>query len=222
MTKGIIFDLDGTTADTVGDINSALNKTLSSSFTDEECNAFMGNGLKNCLISGMRALGYSEDYIKEHVEEKNKELLAYYAENPVEHSKPYKGVPELFEYLNSKNIKIGIFSNKEHGIFLQVVNTLFPNTKFEFLCGRNWKYPAKPAPDAVWAFRDMCGADSDEILYVGDSEVDYKCAKDSGVPCLILTGGSRTREFLLEHGVGERHLIDTIDGVRKHVVPAEI
>ena len=217
MVKGMIFDLDGTTVDTIGDIALALNSALGTSFSNETCNSFVGNGLRNAMQAAYKALGRGAEYSAAHFEEDYARFLENYYACPVKYSHPYPGVADFLRGLKARGVKIGIFSNKEHALLLQVVDAVFPGLEFDFVQGRGGKYAPKPAPDAVLAFVELCGASRDEILYVGDSEVDYKCASEAAVPCLILSWGSRSRAALVDSGVPTECIIEKIDDVSERI-----
>lgn len=215
MIKAILFDLDGTILDTVGDIRQALNNALGSSFSDKEVNTFVGNGLKNLVRFALESLKrpYTEDELNNYYSS----LMTYYRQNPVVYTKPYPGVIKLLNTLNEKAIKIGIFSNKDQDLAETVINTCFKNQKIDFIAGRNGLYKAKPDPEAVFAFINKFNLKQDEVLYVGDSEVDYLCAKNANIKALILTWGTRTREFLLQNYVDSSALISSIEKILESI-----
>ena len=210
MIKGFIFDLDGTVLDTVADINFNLNRTLGTFFTDEQCKMFVGNGLKNCMKNAMESVGMNLENLQENYEK----LIANYSECPVKYTRPYEGVVDFLEYLKNRNIAVGIFSNKKHDLAVRVVEECLEMIDFDFICGRDYLYAPKPDPQAVFAFCEQIHATKDEIVYVGDSEVDNLCAVNANVKHYILTWGSRSRDYLVSHGVCENCLVDSMDEIR--------
>ena len=207
--KAVLFDLDGTILDTVGDINAALNKTLGTNFTDKQCMNFVGNGLKNAIKNAVE----SANLKNVDLDEAFTELVQNYKMCPVKHTKPYPRVQEFLDQLQQKNIAIGVFSNKEQVLAETIIHTCFPHTNFAMIVGMHGGYEPKPSGQAVLAFCQKVGCTVKDLLYVGDSEVDYKTAQNAGAEVRILTWGMRTRKQLLASGVPESVLIDQISEI---------
>ncbi len=208
--KAVLFDLDGTILDTVGDINAALNKTLGTYFTDKQCMKFVGNGLKNAIKNAVE----SANLKNVDLDEAFTELVENYKMCPVKHTKPYPDVQEFLDKLQQKNIAIGVFSNKEQVLAQTIIHTCFPHTNFTMIVGMHGGYEPKPSGQAVLAFCKKAGCTVNDLLYVGDSEVDYKTALSAGAKVRILTWGMRTREQLLASGVPESVLISQICDIK--------
>ncbi len=204
--KAVLFDLDGTILNTVGDINSALNKTLGTNFTEEECKGFVGNGLKNAIKA---AVEYA-DLKNVNVDTAFTQLVENYKLSPVKYTKPYPSVQEFLDTLEARNIAIGVFSNKEQVLAQTILHTCFPHTNFIMIVGMHGGYEPKPSAQAVLAFCEKAGCKVDELLYVGDSEVDYQTALNAGSQVRLLTWGMRTKEQLLASGVPKEVLINSI------------
>ena len=208
--KAVLFDLDGTILDTVGDINAALNKTLGTNFTDKQCMNFVGSGLKNAIKNAVE----SANLKNVDLDDAFTELVKNYKMCPVKYAKPYLGVQEFLDKLQQKNIAIGVFSNKEQVLAQTIIHTCFPHTNFTMIVGMHGGYEPKPSGQAVLAFCKKSGCTVSDLLYVGDSEVDYKTALSAGAEVRILTWGMRTREQLLASGVPESVLISQICDIK--------
>lgn len=204
--KAVLFDLDGTILDTVGDINAALNKTLGTSFTNKQCMGFVGNGLKNAIKAATEYANLKDI----NIDEAFSQLVENYKLSPVKYTKPYPRVQEYLDWLESHNIAIGVFSNKEQILAQTIVHTCFPHNHFALIIGMHGGYEPKPSGQAVLAFCNKVGCKIENLLYVGDSEVDYKTALNANAKMRILTWGMRTREQLLASGVPKEVLIDRI------------
>ena len=208
--KAIVFDLDGTLLDTTKDIGLALERTLDTHFTDEQVNRFVGRGLKNALIAAAQEKGL----VDPDIDALNERLLYFYRQTPVLHTKPYPTVMDAITMLSEKNIPICVFSNKEQDLAETVVHTCFPGVKFTMIVGMHGEYEGKPSPQAVDAFCSIVGEDKESVLYVGDSEVDFKTAVNSKIPYRILTYGTRTKEALIGSGVPEENLIPDMSSLK--------
>ncbi len=208
--KAVLFDLDGTILDTVGDINAALNKTLGTNFTDKQCMNFIGNGLKNAIKAAAEYAGLKNV----NIDAAFSKLVENYKLSPVKHTKPYPGVQEFLDRLQQKDIAIGVFSNKEQVLAQTIIHSCFPQTTFTMIVGMHGGYEPKPSSQAVLEFCKKAGCTINELLYVGDSEVDYKTAQNAGAEVRILTWGMRTREQLKASGVPEEVLIGQICDIK--------
>ena len=208
--KAVVFDLDGTLLDTTKDIGLALERTLDICFTDEQVNRFVGRGLRNALIAAAKEKGLENP----DIDALNERLLFFYRQTPVLHTKPYPTVPETIRMLSERNIPVCVFSNKEQDLAETVVHTCFPDVGFAMIVGMHGKYEGKPSPQAIEAFCTLVGVEKDSVLYVGDSEVDFRTAVNAEVPYRILTYGTRTEEALLGSGVPEENLIPDMSSLK--------
>lgn len=204
--KAVLFDLDGTILNTIGDINAALNKALGTNFTNEECKGFIGNGLKNAIKAAVQYANLKDI----NLDDTFYRLVEFYKLSPVKYTTPFPGVQDFFDELEKRNIAIGVFSNKEQELAQTIIHRCFPNTKFAMIIGMHGGYEPKPSAQAVLAFCKEVGYSIDELLYVGDSEVDYQTALNAGAKMRILTWGTRTREQLMAKGVPAVVLIDKL------------
>ncbi|MCQ2411945.1 MAG: HAD family hydrolase [Sphaerochaetaceae bacterium] len=211
MKKAVLFDLDGTILDTSNDIGLALGTALGTTFTYEQVNRFIGHGLRNAVINAMKELGFETS--DEAVDAAKKRLDVAYRQVPVRYTKPYPGVHDLLRRLQSKGIALGVYSNKDQDLVETVLSICFPDIDFCFEAGWHGKYEPKPSAQAVHAFCDQLGLTMTDILYVGDSDVDYRTARNANADYRILTWGSRSKEMLLATGVDENLLIAKIEEI---------
>ena len=199
--KALIFDLDGTLLDTIGDLhrstNYALKKFGYSERSIEEVNAFVGNGLA-MLIRRAVPMGTSE----ERVQEVLREMKAYYGEHFHDLTLPYPGIPQLLESCRKNGVPMAIVSNKADP-FVKKLHSLFFADVMEIAIGKSPELPRKPAPNMVISAIEQLGISPEEAYYVGDSEVDVLTAKNAGLPCLAVTWGFRREEQLIEAGARE-------------------
>ena len=208
--KAVVFDLDGTLLDTTKDIGLALERTLDTRFSDEQVNRFVGRGLRNALIDAADEIGLKDPDVDALFER----LLYFYRQTPVLYTKPYPTVIDSIGMLSEKGIPICVFSNKEQDLAETVVHTCFPGVEFTMIVGMHGKYEGKPSPQAIEAFSELVGVSKENVLYVGDSEVDFKTAVNAQVPYRILTYGTRTEEALLGSGVPKENLIPDMSSLK--------
>lgn len=205
-TELVIFDLDGTLLDTIGDLAVACNAVLAlrglPQHTYEEYCHFVGNGIMRlveralpeelrtpCTVAAVRA-----DFVK------------YYTEHIDTHTKPYEGMPELVAGLMQRGIRIAVASNKFQAGTEKLVRLFFPDVDFAAVLGQREGVPLKPDPAVVGEILAHTGIARERVLYVGDSGVDMQTAAAAGVRSVGVTWGFRDRAELEK--TGAQHIVD--------------
>jgi phosphoglycolate phosphatase len=200
MILAVIFDLDGTLADTIGDITEAANYALGRvdcpPHTAEEYKYFVGDGIKELIE---RAL--PED-LREDEEKKAACLTAfkeYYQKNYCVHTKPYDGILETLDTLKRNGIILSVVTNKNEEAVRLITAKLFKGY-FETIIGNSDKIKQKPDPESVMSIMKTHDLSPDEVLFVGDSYTDIRTAKNAGVKSVGVLWGFRTRTELENEG----------------------
>ena len=195
-----LFDLDGTLLDTLDDLTAATNAALRAygcpPRTKEGVQGFAGNGVRLLLT---RAAPGGED--NPHFSEIYDFFKTYYAVHCFDNTKPYPGIPVMLAGLKDRGCLVGVLSNKADFAVQQLVSRFFPGLA-DGAAGEDEEggVRKKPAPDLVYSVLKRLGSDPSRAVYVGDSEVDVQTAVNASLPCLSVTWGFKTREFLLSHG----------------------
>ena len=192
MKTAIIFDLDGTLLDTLGDLHAATNGVLRQfgypERTIEEVRQFVGNGAERLI----RLVVPEEE--QQSVPRVLAAFQSYYAAHCDILTRPYDGIPEMLEQLGKK-YPLAVVSNKPDIAVKELAKIYFPRL---YARGESTDCPRKPAPDMVFKAMEALGAE--RCIYVGDSEVDVLTAKNAQVPCLSVTWGFRDVKTLEEAG----------------------
>ena len=187
MKTGILFDLDGTLLNTLEDLLDATNYALAQcgypARTLPELRRFVGNGAENQIRMSLPAGASPEE-----VQRVLKIYKPYYTEHCQVKTRPYDGIWESLAILKEK-YPIAVVSNKPDAAVKALCGQMFPGI---FALGEAPDCPRKPAPDMVHKACRAIGVDT--CVYVGDSEVDVRTAKNAGVPCLSVLWGFRDRE----------------------------
>ena len=128
-------------------------------------------------------------------------LTASYLENPSKYAHPYEGILELLNWLEDQGIKIAIASNKKDEIVQKIIKNILSSYNFAFAFGQKSEYPLKPNPTGVLSELKKLNISVSDILYIGDSEVDYETAKNMGCDYFIVNYGFRSKEDLESNGI---------------------
>jgi len=198
VIKGVIFDLDGTLIDTAREIQYVFNQLLESYSLPKRSFDFfkenIGNGVEDLL---QRSL--PKDYAKDisPMLEKVKEI---YAESLNKKSRPFEGIIEILDLLNENEVPIGIITNKMHNLAIRCVDKFFPSYSI-ITIGTGHLYSRKPSPDSSLALADEFKTKPSEMLFIGDSSIDIKTAKNAGMVPIGVEWGNGALEDLLDAGV---------------------
>ena len=197
------FDLDGTLLDTIAGLANALNAARRMNGlppqTEEQIKSFIGNGVEMMVERSLNDNpGKWDDDLKERV---IKDRLAYYAANCIEKTKPYDGITEMLSKLKSSGMKLAVVTNKDEIPAQILIEHFFPDT-FDYVRGTEPRMCRKPDPEVVMRCLASLDVKPEDCVYIGDSEVDIKTARNSGLDLISCDWGYRTREFLKEHGAG--------------------
>lgn len=198
--KAVLFDLDGTLLNTIGDIAGAMNHALKqhgfSTHSDEAYYDMVGWGLD---VLTERALPADAELEKLRPSIK-KEWMQYYREHPADRTVAYEGVEELLSALVEANVSLGVLTNKPHEMAEQAVAALLPERYFAAIIGLDDRFPRKPDPTSLLHMLEQVRVAPGEACMVGDSEVDMETARNAGVAAVAVSWGFRTLETLREAG----------------------
>ena len=137
--------------------------------------------------------------------------LRYYNEDPVSGSVCYPGIPEALRYWKEKGCILAVLSNKPNSIVQKIVTTLFDEDLFSQAVGQREDVPRKPYPQAVYAICDNLHVKKEEVLLIGDSEVDAILGENAAVDTVLFTFGFRTRKELEVWSKKGVPLFDTVE-----------
>lgn len=195
LKKTVIFDLDGTLLDTMGDITDAVNAALARfgqrPYTEGEVRPMVGRGLEVLME---KAAGRKLTF------EEKEELVGLfnqaYGENWDRKTRPYDGIPELLERARKEGYVMGVLSNKPHEFTVKCVKRFFPDIPFRVIRGVREDGLVKPDPVLTLHVMRLLGADPEKTVFLGDSEIDVRTAKACGLFSGAALWGFRTEEEL--------------------------
>ncbi|MFH6961616.1 HAD family hydrolase [Flavobacterium plurextorum] len=197
--KGIIFDLDGTLVDSLHDISDAMNTVLENlnypTHTYDTYQYFIGSGLRNLVSKALPSSNNKEEQIEICFEM----MIQEYRKICTSKTKPYDGIVELLENLTSQNIKLAVFSNKADELTKKIASEIFPN-HFDAAVGLSTEELKKPNPFEAIEISKKWNLKPEEILFVGDSDIDMKTAVNANMFPVGVSWGYRTEEELKSSG----------------------
>ena len=201
MKKLIIFDLDGTLLNTIGDLADAVDYVMRSRNLPEHTNAeyrqMVGGGIKRLVERALPAgLAENEAYVEECVAQ----FRRYYVDNIDRHTIPYEGIPELLRKLQRDGVKMAVASNKfQHGTD-RLVAKFFGDIEFIAIEGNRDGAPLKPNPEIIHNILRIADLEPCDAVMVGDSGIDIRTAIAAGIDSIGVSWGFRFADELYAAG----------------------
>ncbi|WP_282125791.1 HAD family hydrolase [Marinifilum flexuosum] len=200
MIKGVIFDLDGTLANSIEDIADSMNQVLEeNNFPTHDYatyKTFVGRGIRTLVEKSLPL----ENRDAKEIENNFDRMMKVYDENCIVKTCLYPGIKDLLNTLSERGIKISVFSNKANELTQKVVKVLLADWKLEYVLGAGGDIPRKPDPKGAILISEKMGIDPSELMYIGDSGVDMATAQNSGMHAVGVLWGFRDMEELLTNG----------------------
>lgn len=196
--KAVVFDLDGTLLDTLGDLQAAVNHVMAShgwpARSLEQVRGDLGYG--NVRLMELSLPVQVEDEVFSQLME---EFRTYYRAHMDVRTKPYEGIGQALSALHAVGLRLAVVSNKFDAAVKGLVEQYFGD-RFQAVYGEDEAhgYHRKPAPDLVNRVMAEFKLKPADCCYVGDSEVDIQTAANAGLPCVSVCWGFRTEEQLRE------------------------
>ena len=188
MIKAVLFDLDGTFADTAPDLAAALNQVL-----DEEGKKPLPFESIRPVVShgGIALIRLGFNITPEHTDFKRlkERLLSIYENNISCMTRVFDGINELLETLEDKNIAWGIVTNKPAWLTEPLMQNLGFMGRAAIIVSGDTTANSKPHPEPLFYACQQIGCQPDECLYVGDAERDIIAGKEAGMMTLVALFG---------------------------------
>ncbi len=202
--RALIFDLDGTLLDSVGDIGGAMNEALSArgwpTHAVPEYLKMVGEGIE-VLARKAAPPGTPEPTVMALAQE----YRARYALRMEQQTRPYDGITAMLDALAQRKLPMAILSNKKHEFTVELVKRQLGKWPFVKVAGERQGVPRKPDPTAALELAQALGFAPAEIAFVGDTPIDMKTANAAGMLPVAVLWGFRGRDELV--GAGARHLL---------------
>jgi len=218
----ILFDLDGTLADTAPDLmkahNHVMNKFGFSSRNIDEIRNLAGRGAavmigRSIWKSARKEISkITDNEIKQNM---TKEFLDYYKKNLVIDSKLINGVYEFLNWSKKNNISMAVCTNKQENLAVEFLKKIKIYDYFEYVAGGNTFDYCKPDPRHITSILEIIGGNIKKTIMIGDSENDAEAAKAAGVPMILLEDGYTEKKV---EQIYHNHLVKDFIGIEKIIL----
>ena len=215
----IIFDLDGTLVDTAPDLMNAHNYVMKKfgfeTKTSEDIKNLVGKGAKSLI--GRSVWGQARKELSKVNDEAIKkemvtEFINYYSKNIANESKLVNGALEFLNWCKKNNISMGICTNKQDYLAIDLLKKINVYDYFEYIAGSNTFDYCKPDPRHLTNVIEIMQGDIKKSLMIGDSETDSNTARSAKIPFILLEDGY-TEKKVTE--IPHDHLIKDFIGIEK-------
>ena len=189
--RTVVFDLDGTLANTSGDLIAAANACfrdlglgdLLDPVADQKTAV---RGAKAMLRLGLDRAGQPDESV---VDAQYLPLLDYYGQAIATHTYLYDGAMDAIAALTEAGYRVAICTNKPEALAVQLLTALGVLDRFHAMLGADTLPVRKPDPEHLFETVRRAGGDTTRCLLVGDTETDAKTARAAGVPSVLVTFG---------------------------------
>ncbi len=194
----VMFDLDGTLADTLQDIANAANFALSklghAPIETPRFRYLAGQGLRNLMVAALGA-----DFAHQ-IDEGMAHFRGFYADHFIDNTKPFDGMSEVLDEMTARKLPMAVLSNKPHPATMLVMEKVFSRWSFASVLGHRPEAALKPDPASALEIASSLKIAPSRWMYVGDTRVDMETATRAGMFPVAVLWGFRDEAELRESG----------------------
>lgn len=187
----VVVDLDGTLVNTAPDLVGALNTVLETeglpTLPLAAAGHMVGQGAEALLRRGFAAAGAT--WSDPRAEALTAHFIAVYLERIARESRPYPGVEDALDALESAGARLALCTNKRTDLTLALLQAVGLSSRFEAILGGDWGGPMKPDGAPILETIARAGGDPARAVMVGDSDNDVLAAAAAGIPSVVFTFG---------------------------------
>jgi phosphoglycolate phosphatase len=144
-----------------------------------------------------------------------KDFVDFYGKNIVNESTLINGVKDFLVWAKGKNISMGVCTNKQENLAVDLLKKIGIYDFFEYVAGHNTFDYCKPDPRHLTSVIEILDGDIKKSLMIGDSETDANAAKEAGMPVILLEDGYTEKNT---SEIYHNHLIRDFIGIEKIVL----
>ena len=193
--SAVVFDLDGTVADTAQDIHASLVAALAARGLPpvdlESTRLMIGGGPQLLVERALHRLGIDTEsnLVRSLVETFHDDYLA----NGDRHARLYDGAESALRQLHAMGMRVGLCSNKPDDLCRMLTRSFDIQRYIDETLGSMPGLPRKPDPAPLLTITERLGVAPADTLYVGDSDADVKAARAAGIPVMLVSYGYTLR-----------------------------
>ncbi|MBR2353782.1 MAG: HAD family hydrolase [Clostridia bacterium] len=204
----LIFDLDGTLADTIESIRDGVNLAMRKygypERSYEQVRDAIGNGARELIRRSMPEAAAADRALVDRV---FADYHVFYGETYANCRTCYEGIPEALATLKDRGYTLAVLSNKQDVYVKALVKSFFPKGWISHAEGQTEK-PKKPDPTVPLEIAERLGFSPAETAFIGDSEVDVATARNARMTAVACSWGYRDRSLLSE--CAPDYLLDSV------------
>ena len=192
----ILFDLDGTLVDTAPDLMKAHNHVMKKygykTKSTDDMKKLVGRGTSHLIERSIweqakKEFGQIDDQINK--KKMVKDFIDYYGKNIAIESKLTKGVKQFLDWSKQKNISMGVCTNKQDYLAVELLKQINIYDYFEYVAGGNTFDYCKPDPRHLTSVIEIMQGEIKKSIMIGDSETDANSARAAGIKFILLKDG---------------------------------
>ena len=221
----ILFDLDGTLIDTAPDLLNAHNHVMKkfgyNTKTSKDIRKLVGKGAASLIsrsVWGKAKKEFGQINDPSMKNEMVKEFIDYYAKNIAVESKLIKGTKKFLDWSKNNNISMGVCTNKQDYLAIDLLKQIKIYDYFEYVAGSNTFDYCKPDPRHLTSVIEIMQGDIKKSLMIGDSETDADAAKAASIPFILLENGyTEKRVSEISHDYLIKDFVNIEEIINKHM-----
>ena len=190
--RTVVFDLDGTLADTAPDLTAALNHALGElgrpPVPAQDVRHMVGHGARALLQKGLAATGAVSEAL---IEQGFPIFLAHYEAHIADLTRPFPGVEQALAALEADGVTLAICTNKLESLTHRFIAAIGWEGRFAAIVGGDTLPVRKPDPAPL--LEAIARAGGGPAAFVGDSITDTDTARAAAIPCVALSFGFADR-----------------------------
>jgi phosphoglycolate phosphatase len=188
MIQAVLFDLDGTLADTAPDLTHALNRVRGARGLPPlplaATRPVASQGARGLIGAGFGIQPGDPGY-----DALRDEFLAVYAENLCRETRLFAGIPELLDRLDARALPWGVVTNKAERFTFPLLDLLKVRSRSACVIGGDTTGRIKPHPDPLLAASRAIGLAPQSCIYLGDDRRDVEAGQAAGMKTAIAKWG---------------------------------
>jgi phosphoglycolate phosphatase len=202
-----VFDLDGTLIDSRRDLADSANVMLAAygapALEEVHIAGMVGSGAPTLVKRVLTAGGVAAP-----LDEALSRFLAAYDGRLTNHTRPYYGVIEALDQLQSRNAAMALLTNKPLEQSVRILDAFGLSKYFAWVVGGDGPWPRKPAPDSMRFLMDQAATARTETVLVGDSTIDLQTSRNAGVRICLARYGFGFADLAASELRGDEVLVD--------------